>query len=256
MVQIIPASERTSFSSMLGQQLGSGLTAGVSEGLNVKKKMQMLAKENEAIKNNFGIDLTNVVDPEKRKIILQQQLQGQRENQSYLQKLNENKTKTKIESREKIAPFQAGLDTIQQMRDIAERGNLGRGSGFFSMFGGKTAEDYGKYEQLGKSIISLASTIPIRNQAEFETLAHNLYDPSIPNAQRKGILDALEEIIVRNMRAYQDEDSSMNEELPMENEESTQEKVIDSQTMEKIYELSKGDKEQARKIAKKMGYKI
>src|SRR6185503_5765924 len=49
--------------------------------------------------------------------------------------------KKNIENRQKIAPFQAGLETINEMRNLGNKGNLGRGSGIMSMFGGETARD-------------------------------------------------------------------------------------------------------------------
>ena len=109
-------------------------------------------------------------------------------------------SKLRGENQEKIAPLQAGLQAIADMRKIGSKGNLGRGSAIGGYFGGETAKDRAEYEQLGKSIISLASNIPIRNKAEFETLAHNLYDPSLPDSAREGILNAMERIINRSMQ--------------------------------------------------------
>jgi hypothetical protein len=104
--------------------------------------------------------------------------------------------------REKIAPFQSGLQTIQRMRQLGKGGNLGRGSSVLGFFSEQGNKDRGEYETLGKNLISLASTIPIRNRQEFETLAEHLYDPSLPDARREGILDAMERIIQQNMSAY------------------------------------------------------
>jgi len=96
---------------------------------------------------------------------------------------------------EKTLAAKSGLEIIDRMRELGKKGNLGRGSNIFKIFGGETAKDFGEYEQLGKSLIQLSTNIPIRNRQEFETLAHNLYDPTIPDSQREGILNALQMII-------------------------------------------------------------
>lgn len=109
--------------------------------------------------------------------------------------------------REKMAPLQGALQTIQEMESLGEKGNLGIGSSAYSLISPSTREDRAKYEQLGKSLISFASTIPIRNQAEFETLSNKLFDSSISDAGRKGILDAMKRIIYNSMQAYSDPSS-------------------------------------------------
>ncbi len=96
MVEIIPANQRASFSSMLGQQLGSGLGAGFAKGMNdaatLKKKMAILSQENEAAKK-MGIDLSGIEDPGMRKAVIAENLKAQSkkdllgEKQSYLQNL-------------------------------------------------------------------------------------------------------------------------------------------------------------------------
>jgi hypothetical protein len=176
---------------------------------------QRLERETQAVKD-IGLDPN--LRPELQKLMMQYQLMGGLEEQKGQNQLNVLEQKQRFqqdelarklqgEKREKAAPFMNALDTINEMRAISKRGNLGRWSGISSTFGGKTAEDFGKYQQLGKSLISFASTIPIRNKAEFEVLAENLYDPTIPDRERKGILDAMEDIIRKNMSTYLEENS-------------------------------------------------
>ena len=87
------------------------------------------------------------------------------------------------------------------MRQLGKGGRLGK-TLTRGIFGGEQAKERGEYEQLGKSLISLASTIPIRNKAEFETLAENLYNPSIRDAEREGILNAMEQIINQGLQEH------------------------------------------------------
>ncbi len=107
--------------------------------------------------------------------------------------------KEKSTKEESILPYKSGLQSIQRMREIGKEGRLGRGSSIRGFFGGETAKNRGEYEQLGKSLIQLSTNIPIRNQREFEALAHNLYDPSLPDDQREGILNAMESILNRSI---------------------------------------------------------
>lgn len=111
--------------------------------------------------------------------------------------------KQTAEAEEKNAPFVSALNTLKEMRSIIKTGNLGVLSGAKGIISPKTRKDRAKYTQLGKSLIAMASTIPIRNQKEFETLAHDLYDPSNTDATNEGILDAMEQIIKQNMSAPQ-----------------------------------------------------
>lgn len=111
--------------------------------------------------------------------------------------------KLNTEREEKIAPLETALETIDEMRKLRQKGNLGRGSGIIGLAGGETARDRGKYEQLGKSLIQYATNIPIRNQLEFETLAERLYDASITDAEAEGVLDAMENIIQNSLRGVQ-----------------------------------------------------
>lgn len=110
-----------------------------------------------------------------------------------LQKSKPNSEEFK--EKEKKIVMKKGLDTVNRMRQIRKKGNLGIGTDAYSIFGGKTAKDAGEYSQLGKSLISLASTIPIRNQMEFETLSHKLYDPNITDSEAEGVLNAMERIL-------------------------------------------------------------
>lgn len=192
MVQIIDqAAPRQSFSSQLGLILGRGAAEGLAGGLQQGQESKRLKaqqqiqhlqgeQENEALKR-MGIDLSGITSPDIRKSIITEQLKS-----GGMQK-------------EKMQPLHSGLQTIEEMRKIGEHGNLGRGSAIKGFFGGDTAKHRAQYEQLGKSLISLSSNIPIRNKAEFEALAHNLYDPSLPDDAREGILNAMESIIKRSL---------------------------------------------------------
>lgn len=108
-----------------------------------------------------------------------------------------NKKNTKKE--EEILPLRGAMDTLNRMKLLRKKGNLGIGS-TYSPFA-KTRKEAGEYEQLGKSLIQYATNIPIRNRLEFETLAEKLYDPTTTDATAEGILNAMERIITNSLQA-------------------------------------------------------
>lgn len=195
---------------------------------------QQFNQENAFAKQNLGVDLSGIRDPKMRNEILTRHLQGKQLEREYgLRRQNESQAEMDRFNREmellrqkqgfesqnvidklsgknadKIAPFEAGLQTVQQMRNLRKKGNLGRGSSIMGYFGGETARDRGEYQTLGNSLISLASTIPIRNKAEFETLTGKLNDPDITDSEAEGVLTAIERIINQNMKQYMTEGQS------------------------------------------------
>lgn len=168
-----------------------------------KKEPEDFTAENEAIKKNFGVDLSGIKDPNMRRNLVES-----------VQKSNEFKKEVTRKKQEKLEPIQGGLDTLQRMKDLRKKGNLGVTSGFTGMFSEDTRRDRGEYSQLGKSLIQLSTSIPIRNKAEFETLAEKLYDPSITDAEAEGILDGMERILSRSAQSLSDNEGEEKESPP------------------------------------------
>jgi hypothetical protein len=222
------------FSDAFGAGL-EALSTNMQQRQQEKLAEEQMTAENQAAQE-MGINLSGIRDPKMRQQILTSALQGKRDEsqsqsdlgrQLQLQQskfeqdkqlkamdlegrtfkeertIAEKEAKAQQEQNEKIAPFQAGIETVQQMRQLRAKGNLGRGSSILGFFGGETARDRGQYEQLGKSLISLASNIPIRNQMEFQTLAEKLYDPSLTDGEAEGVLNAMEKILNQNMKKFQ-----------------------------------------------------
>ncbi len=111
--------------------------------------------------------------------------------------------KTKEKYQENIGPLEAALDTLSVMEKLGSRGNLGIGTSVRGILSPQARRDRGEYERLGKSLIQYSTNIPIRNRSEFETLAHDLYDASISDDARVGILSAMKRIIQNSMPQYQ-----------------------------------------------------
>ena len=121
--------------------------------------------------------------------------------QEYDRRQETKKAKTKYQ--ENVAPLEGALETLGRMEKIGKKGNLGIGTSVRGVLSPNARREAAEYERLGKSLISYASNIPIRNRQEFETLAHDLYDPSISDASREGILSAMKRIIQSSMSQYE-----------------------------------------------------
>jgi hypothetical protein len=178
------------------------------------KKKNQIAQEREKLeqdrKSLGAIELVkNSELPAETKEKLSVQLENNEIDPGVIKELTKPPAKPTV-AEEKHAQQQKeikeGLQTLDRMIEIGDKGNLGRGSNYLRYLSNTVAEDYGEYERLGKSLIQLSTNIPIRNRQEFETLAHDLYDPSIADAQRKGILNALKFMLENRIK----EDSGQN----------------------------------------------
>lgn len=190
MIQIIDqAQKKPKFLDQLLSGVQKTATEGIPQIAQSLMGQRQMRGENQQIQKLIGQDLSGIQDPKMRQQIVQ------------------NLLKSKGQS----GQYEAGLQTVQRMREIGKKGHLGIGSSIQGAFLGEARKDRGEYEQLGKSLISLASTIPIRNKVEFETLAHNLYDPSLSDEKREGILNAMEQIISQHLGSQGGSNQMMNE---------------------------------------------
>jgi len=235
MLPVLPAAQRKpSFSDRLGRGVGKAIEGG-QQLYQQHQQEELKRHQQESIRKLMGENVANL-PPELQKLAFQSSLKGQESNQ-----------KSVNDQKQKSGGFQIALQTVDQMRNLRQKGNLGRGSAALGFFGGETAKDRGEYETLGNSLISYASNIPIRNRLEFEKLAGRISDPSTTDAEAEGILDGLERIISGSLSQYENAE---------EDEIDNEEKVLDENAMNLIYRKAKGDKNEAMRIAKKMGYKI
>lgn len=190
MVSIIPANENANKGGNFGRAFGQAFSQGAQSYSTAKENSRKLAghqTDSEDYARRTGMRLSD--NPDIAKIQISEELKGQNQRELAGMKSNEKK------GAKSIAGLQGALQTVKDMRGLREKGNLGRGSSFRGFFGGETAKDIGTYEQLGKSLIQYASTIPIRNKLEFETLSSKLYDSTTTDSEAEGVLDAMEKII-------------------------------------------------------------
>lgn len=197
MVQIFPA-----FGPAKPHPLAAALSSGINQYISQEEQRNKQNLQQSQLAQGLFGDQGNQfsnqsVDTQLKIAQLQQNemLKGQQ--------IEAKEQERQVKLQEKIAPLQAALERVQRMRNIGSKGNLGRGSAAKGLWGGQTSRDREEYSQLGKSLISLATTIPIRNRLEFETLAEKLYDASMPDQARAGVLDAMERIIQNSMSQFQ-----------------------------------------------------
>ena len=158
-----------------------------NQALEVHKTNQELYKQ-QATK-------TAAMEKEKAKV----QAEIDKENRNKQEKINEENKKNQAE----LATLDSALERVEEMKNIRKKGRLGFSSHTRGLFGGETAKDRGAYETLGNSLISYATSIPIRNRVEFEKLAARIADPDITDAEAAGILQSLDKIIKDSKKPYQ-----------------------------------------------------
>jgi chaperonin cofactor prefoldin len=218
----------------LGRAIGTNVSQGVtqaSEQNYLDKVLNEIGQSNDPtqIQNSIGQILSHV-SPERQPLaqaviqnklsLLQKQKTQQATQAAGMPAGFENLPPTvqaayiknkgqKSQIPEKAQPLLTGLDVINRQRELLKGGNIG---GKFNIIGtgrdiGSTwskqgVKDRGEYERAGKSLIALASNIPIRNRLEFETLSEGLYDITKSREELAGSLDAMERIIRNNLSGY------------------------------------------------------
>lgn len=221
MVQVLPAYDPW-------ESVGTALTTGFEtfkerhDENAIQSSIASLGKNASARDILDAITNTNTYSPKAKKSALEnyigaskfdelkRQAQASEEIQKEKNKIEKGKisaNKSQRKDLEKVNNVISGLKTIEEMEKIGAKGNLGRGSGVLKHINSETAKDFGKYEQLGKSLIQLSTTIPIRNRQEFETLAEKLYDPTIRDAERQGILEAMKLILTNSIEGLIDQEA-------------------------------------------------
>lgn len=187
--------------------------------------------------------LLGMLTPQEQNMVLQTQIAREKlatQQDIARQKAEANLAKEQRQERKEIAPFIKGLQTIKDLESIQERGNLGPKVAFIgtgrkggSTFTEQGIRDRAQYEREGKSLISLASNIQIRNQREFDSLKKNLDDPNISNEKIKGTLDGMRRLLINEFIARGYDISQLGELGIM-----SQEPVIQKPSMQRRQELN------------------
>lgn len=201
MAPILPAVPR--FGSRIGQVLGQSIGQSIGAGTDSFSDQKIIQGLPENPSTMDLIKAMSRLSPRGHQSIapaFQEMIreQGAQKQEAQKQEVTQKKSQDKQDN------LKQALETIKTQREIVKRGHLGPqffapGSPGFNVFLNLEPErlkDRAKYARLGKSLISLSSTIPIRNRQEFETLAESLYDPSLRNEEIEGVLEAMEQIVL------------------------------------------------------------
>lgn len=173
-------------------------TPGISPTTRVNTVNQLLSYEkhnNELTNKARQAQEKSSIDKDKLDIQQSRLSETQRANQLNEDKFQEQKDEKTLKKKDKTDSIKNATKVLDRMKQIRKKENIGRGSQVAGLLGGQTSRDRAEYETLGKSLISYASNINIRNQKEFEVLAENLYNPSLTLSEIDGILDAMTRII-------------------------------------------------------------
>lgn len=175
------------------ERFNKGVSMGMKMLGDIEGKQQEEQKFDK-LKQLTGMDLSGL-PPEMQQKAFESSMQRQLQSDKY----GHESQKAAEKLRGETAPLEGAMDVLNRMKDLRKKGNLGIGASY-SPFG-STRKEAGEYEQLGKSLISYATSIPIRNRLEFETLAEGLYDPNITDATAEGILNAMERILSNSLQS-------------------------------------------------------
>lgn len=222
MVQIIDENryQKPSFARSIVGGLAQGLPAAIEKYQSNQKQKEQISQENEAAKR-MGIDLSGF-SPDQRKEIMKDALQGKRQdfstynkfkNESDLQRQKyeyekelealklkgKAPDKTTIEQQEKEQTQKTAQDAFNKMTKLLKGGNLGRGSGIGSIFGGQQAKDVGEFTSLGGALEALLVDKVNRgtlSNTRFEYITKNLLPtPHDSDATIEGKLTGLAQIL-------------------------------------------------------------
>lgn len=218
----------------MGRLIGGNVSGGIAEGLERRQDrsvmdeiMQKAANASPEEAQNMMNQIIRNVSPQNRDAAIQMMQNAYKQKQSNLERqsaaqyyqsqgLNPNIANLPEGIQKEIVKGQkqqkedhslnSALDIINRQKSLLKKGNLGpklailgTGRKAGSTFTKEGIKDRAEYERLGKALISKATTIPIRNRLEFETLADKLYDPLAKQEEIEGSLLAMERIIRNSM---------------------------------------------------------
>jgi len=198
MVQILPEEVTPT------QQIVRGLNTGLSGLLNKFQTQQQQQKSGESLSKVLGKpELASEFS--QLPVQLQQVLAKSILDQEQRITLQEEKAKeARIKAEE---PFENALDILNRQERLLKTGHIGskiafRGTGrkLGSTWSKTGIKARAEYQRLGRSLIGMASTIPVRNRLEFETLAEKLDDPTLPIEELEGTVKAMKRFVSNRLK--------------------------------------------------------
>ena len=181
-----------------------GENASASDILNTILNTQTYSPQakQQAFQNRLGVSQFEELQRQAREQEELRRQQHQFNTEIAQAKIAEKNQPSEISDRAKAA--MSGLETLDEMETVGKKGNLGLLSPVTKYLSSDTAKDIGNYEQLGKSLIQLAAPMKITNRQEFEEYATKISDPSLRDAEREGIIQALRLTIMKSLENEND----------------------------------------------------
>lgn len=206
--------------------LSLGENASASDILNAILNTQTYSPQakQQAFRNRLSVSQFQELQRQAREQEELRRQQHQFDTEIAQAKIAEKNQPGEITDRAKAA--MSGLETLDEMESVGEKGNLGLLSPVTKYLSADTAKDIGYYEQLGKSLIQLAAPMKITNRQEFEEYATKISDPSLRDAERQGIIQALRLTIMKSLE---------NENDPRIREFLTQRQLSQTQTVQQPF---------------------
>lgn len=177
MVQIIKSNRPESTSETFGKAFSNVGKSGAEAIIGhhqQKENQRLFDEENKAIFRETGIDLRGINDQKSREEAFKQALSGKQSQEKesrdrnallnmqelkhgHAKELQEEKFRLegKGKQQESNEPQEIAQKSFNRMAELLKGKNLGRGSDFFSFFGGDTAKDVGEFTSLSGALEAL-----------------------------------------------------------------------------------------------------
>ena len=184
--QAAQANDPQNMDNMIGQILQSVSPQNREAAFKMlqQQKDQVLAQQQRAGQQRFyqskglGEDFANLPEKE-RQILLSQQEKGEEKG---------------------LKELMVAKDLVSRQMQHLKSGHLGPKVGGLGKTGRKAGSTWSKegnkiraeYAQIGKQLIGMATTLPIKNKEEFVTLSEKLIDPTLSREEIEGTLNALQ----------------------------------------------------------------
>lgn len=146
---------------------------------------------------------------------------GVEKGMDFAQQLGLQKSRQKTEKlEEKRRGYEVGLGTIEAMKKLAPK--MGVTTGLLGLIPGTEASGIvQEYKTYANSLLGVLSTIPVRNQKEFENVKEALANPRASQTEIESAINSAEDILKRHLHSL---DGSSEEREPKSKEKTEKKK--------------------------------
>lgn len=222
-----------------GARIGTGFGQGMSEGLQllVQQKLKSIQqqKQNEALE---ALGLPANLSPEFQKEFLKQKIKNQESAQ--------NREREKLEKSEEEIKEKSHLNNIiGELEELTSKVGPGK---LLSLLTPKGRSAKGEYDTLALGLENYAKEMVgkgVMSKERFVYLTKRLPSSTNTEAKNRGILKGWRKNLKLTEEEFQDKYG---------NQKNNESKSLTSEIASKFYKMAKGNKEEARELARKHGY--